>query len=58
MRRYGAPARHRHGIQVEVNRRLYMDEGSLEPTVGFDKLRTDLKALVTMLLETDPRGLA
>ena len=58
VRRYGAPARHRHGIQVEVNRRLYMDERSLEPTAGFGRLRSHLKALVSMLLETDPRGLA
>lgn len=58
VRRYGDPARHRHGIQVEVNRRLYMDETTLEPTAGFDRLRADLKAMVTMLLETDPRSLA
>lgn len=58
VRRYGDPARNRHGIQVEVNRRLYMDETTLEPTAGFDKLRADLKAMVTMLLETDPRSLA
>lgn len=58
VRRYGDPARNRHGIQVEVNRRLYMNETTLELTAGFDKLRTDLKAMVMMLLETDPRSLA
>ena len=58
VRRYGKPSSHRHGIQVEVNRRLYMDEQTLEPTVGFGKLRSDLKAMVAMLLETDPRSLA
>lgn len=58
VRRYGDPARQRHGIQVEVNRRLYMDEKTLQPTAGFDKLRADLKAMVTLLLETDPRSLA
>lgn len=58
VRRYGDPARHRHGIQVEVNRRLYMDETTLEPTAGFDRLRAHLKAMVTMLLETDPRSLS
>ena len=30
VRRYGDPARHRHSIQVEINRRLYMDEQTLE----------------------------
>jgi N-formylglutamate deformylase len=58
VRRYGDPATHRHGIQVEVNRRLYMDEKSLEPTAGFGALRNHLQAMVAMLLETDPRSLA
>ena len=34
VRRYGDPARHRHSIQVEINRRLYMDEQTLEPHAG------------------------
>ena len=58
VRRYGDPGRDRHGIQVEVNRRLYMDERTLEPTARFDKLRADLRAMVAMLVETDPRSLA
>jgi N-formylglutamate deformylase len=58
VRRYGDPSRHRHGIQVEVNRRLYMDEQTLQMTAGFDKLRSDLKAMLAMLLETDPRSFA
>ena len=57
VRRYGDPSRDRHGIQVEVNRRLYMDETTLEPSAGFDKLHADLRAMVTMLLDTDPRTL-
>lgn len=58
VRRYGAPERDRHSIQLEINRSLYMDETTLEPTGGFGKLRADLQSLVTMLLETDPRSLA
>jgi N-formylglutamate deformylase len=57
VRRYGAPARGRHSIQIEANRRLYMDETTLEPTAGFGKLRADLQLLVAMLLQTDPRSL-
>jgi N-formylglutamate deformylase len=57
VRRYGDPAHDRHGIQLEINRRLYMDETTLEPTAGFGTLHTDLRALVVMLLETDPRRL-
>ena len=30
VRRYGDPAQHRHSIQVEINRKLYMDEDTLE----------------------------
>jgi N-formylglutamate deformylase len=58
VRRYGAPERDRHSIQLEINRSLYMDETTLGPTGGFGKLRADLQSLVMMLLETDPRSLA
>jgi len=55
VRRYGDPAQHRHSIQLEINRRLYMDERTLEPTEGFDRLRQDLRSLVEWLLTIDPR---
>lgn len=58
VRRHSDPARQRHSIQVEINRKLYMDEGTLEPHEGFEKLRRDLDSMVRMLLETDPRLLA
>lgn len=58
VRRYGDPARQRHGIQVEVNRKLYMDEETLEPNAGFETLRGHLRQLVQRLLVTDPRTLA
>jgi N-formylglutamate deformylase len=55
VRRHGDPARHRHSVQVEVNRRLYMDEKTLELNAGFDKLKADLRKLIDMLLALDPR---
>lgn len=58
VRRYGNPAGHRHSIQVEVNRKLYMNEETLEPNEGFAGLRQNLRSLVDMLLATDPRTLA
>ena len=58
VRRYGDPARHRHSIQVEINRKLYMDEKTFELTAGAQKLRGDLEAMAQSLLETDPRRLA
>jgi N-formylglutamate deformylase len=57
VRRYGDPAAQRHSIQVEVNRKLYMDEDTLQPHAGFERLRGHLRALVDHLLATDPRTL-
>jgi N-formylglutamate deformylase len=57
VRRYGDPARQRHGIQVEINRKLYMDETTLDLHAGFEPLRRDLRSLVDLLLGTDPRRL-
>ena len=57
VRRHSDPARHRHSIQVEINRKLYMNEQTLEITDGFAPLQTSLRSLVAMLLQTDPRAL-
>src|SRR5690606_24568411 len=38
VRRYGDPAAGRHSIQLEVNRKLYMSEKTLELSPGFDTL--------------------
>lgn len=57
VRRHGDPARHRHSIQVEINRKLYMDEATFELTPAHERLRANLRSLVAMLLETDPRRL-
>ena len=58
VRSYSDPARGRHSLQVEVNRRLYMDEKTLEMSAGFDALRSNLRSLVERLYATDPRQLA
>lgn len=56
LRRYGDPARHRHSIQIELNRQLYMDEESLAiKPAGMARLRADLQDLMRVLLATDPR---
>ena len=57
VRRHGDPARGRHSIQLEINRRLYMDERTLAPHAGFERLKTDLRAVVEWLLTLDPRTL-
>ncbi|MDB5885527.1 MAG: N-formylglutamate amidohydrolase [Polaromonas sp.] len=55
VRRYSDPAAHRHSIQLEINRKLYMDEATLELTPGYGRLKAHLRLLVERLLETDPR---
>jgi N-formylglutamate deformylase len=55
VRRYGNPAAHRHSLQLEINRKLYMDERTLELHDGFDPLKRSLRSLVELLLRTDPR---
>ena len=57
VRRYGDPAAGRHSIQLEINRKLYMNETTLALTPGFDRLKLHLRSLVDLLLETDPRRL-
>lgn len=57
VRRYSHPASHRHSIQLEINRKLYMDETTLAPNAGFAPLREHLQGLVERLLTVDPRAL-
>ena len=56
VRRYGEPAQHRHSIQLEINRKLYMDEETLEMSEGFKPLKATLHSLISRLLQTDPRS--
>lgn len=51
VRRHSDPARHRHSLQLEINRRLYMNEETLEPNQGFEPLRRDLGRLTAALCD-------
>lgn len=42
----GEPARNRHSLQVEINRALYMDEATREPSAGFAGLRAAINGVV------------
>lgn len=42
VRRHGRPREGRHSLQVEINRGLYMDAESLDPTGGLEELRKSL----------------
>jgi N-formylglutamate amidohydrolase len=39
---HGQPADGRHALQIEIRRRLYLDEARVEPTDGFFTLRRDM----------------
>ncbi|MCE2969188.1 MAG: N-formylglutamate amidohydrolase [Burkholderiales bacterium] len=49
VRAYSAPAQGRHGLQVEINKRLYMDEATRSKHAGFTELQTNLTRLVAEL---------
>lgn len=51
VRANGNPASHRHSIQIEINRRLYMDEATREPNDGFAPLHSMLTELSAHLAE-------
>jgi N-formylglutamate deformylase len=57
VRRYGAPAAGRHSLQVEINRKLYMDEATLALEPGHERLRRHLRELAAELLRLQPSDL-
>jgi N-formylglutamate amidohydrolase len=46
---YGRPGEHRHALQIEINRALYMDERNYRRTPGFAQLAAHLADLVEHL---------
>ena len=46
VRAYSDPARGRHSLQVEINKRLYMDEERCVPNEGYATLQRNLTTLV------------
>jgi N-formylglutamate deformylase len=46
VRRHGRPADNRHAIQIEVNRKLYMDERTTARNGNYPRLKVDLSHLV------------
>jgi len=48
---YSNPAAGRHSLQIEINKRLYMDEATLLPHAGFAALQLDLMRLIDALVE-------
>ena len=56
IRANGDPAARRHSLQIEVNRKLYMDEATRVPNAGYDALKacfTDLSAHLAGLIAAE-----
>jgi N-formylglutamate amidohydrolase len=54
---YGRPGRRTHALQIEINRGLYLDEATLQPTAGFAQLKANLESLTATLAAGDWSGL-
>lgn len=54
---YGRPSSGLHALQIEINRGLYMDEATHEPTAHFGQLFHDLKDFVRELTAMPDAGL-
>lgn len=51
IRRHGRPHHDRHSVQIEINRRLYLDEKTMRRHDGFETLRGDLSQLAAMICD-------
>lgn len=47
---YGRPARGLHALQIEINRGLYIDEKTLQPSRGFFQLQADLTQFIDQMM--------
>ncbi|HEY8250777.1 MAG TPA: N-formylglutamate amidohydrolase [Burkholderiales bacterium] len=52
IRAYSDPKAGRNSLQIEINKRLYMDEKTLAKTAGFARLQKDLGELLKVLVKS------
>jgi N-formylglutamate amidohydrolase len=50
VRRFGHPEQGRNSLQIEINRKLYMDETTLRPSENYAQLKAHLKGLTVDML--------
>ena len=50
---YGRPASGVHALQIEIDRGLYLDETTLKPAKGYEKLKADLSRIFARLAKAD-----
>jgi N-formylglutamate deformylase len=51
VRAYSDPRRGRHSLQIEINKRLYMEDGSLRKGAGFARLQNNLGELLKAVVD-------
>ena len=51
IKRYGAPSKNCNAVQIEINRRLYLDETSVSKKDGFSVLKDNLFELTEQLVD-------
>jgi N-formylglutamate amidohydrolase len=56
-RHYGKPKDGVHGLQIETNRFLYMDEIRIRRSAGLSRLARDMRHVVAALGKLDPQTL-
>jgi N-formylglutamate amidohydrolase len=57
VRAYSDPGRGRHSLQVEINKRLYMDEATRRKHAGFASLQRDLQHMLEAIVDyAESRG--
>jgi len=49
VRKHGRPSEHRHSLQIEIKRTLYMDEVTLVPNDGYQRIERDLARLAAAI---------
>ncbi len=50
-RHYGRPAQGLHALQIEINRGLYMNERTLEPTSGFEDIQATIGVFANRFMQ-------
>ncbi len=53
-RKYGRPETGVHALQIEINRRLYLDERTMKKHKGFEKLRKNMMRLSEKIMRALP----
>ncbi|MGN1056989.1 MAG: N-formylglutamate amidohydrolase [Comamonas sp.] len=49
--RIGQPEYHRHSMQIEINRRIYLNEDTREPSANFEQVQRDLQHVMRAVAE-------